>query len=170
MKKYLFEIISLIIIAVGVYFLFFNHSDVGMFSPKKEEKVADKKVESNHGGEEAGKVKLSLKRVLENSEDADKADFKLTVKNTDDEDIKLEFGSSMKYDFYITDEKDDEIYRESDEKSYMQVVQEIALEPDEQKTFDVALPELDKGDYTITMMLAAKGYSDEKLSADFTVD
>src|SRR5699024_2165660 len=141
-----------------------------MFSPKKEEKVADKKVESNHGDGETEKVKLSLKRVLENSEDADKADFKLTVKNTDDEDIKLEFGSSMKYDFYITAEKDDEIYRESDEKSYMQRVPESALEPDDDKALDGALPELEKGDYTITMVLAAKGYSDETSSADVTVD
>lgn len=165
-KKFLFEIIALVILAVGVYLVFFYDSE----DVSKGEKLMEETYEPDDGGENIGEVTFSLEDVSGSGDDEKKADYNYTVKNTDDKKIKLTFGSSMKYDFYITDESDAEVYRESDEKSYMQVIQEITLEPGEEETFAVKLPELDPGEYTLTIMLAAKGYSDGKLRADFVVE
>lgn len=174
MKRLLLGIIGLLIIIAGVYLLFFNESDDKTADPNegtdKGDDLVAKKFKPDDSGETKGEIALSLEKVSADDQEADKADFRLIVKNEDDKEIELKFGSSMNYDFSITDENGKEVYRESESKRYMQVIQEVTLAPDEKKTYKVELPELDSGDYKITIMLAAKGYSDEKMSSDFTVE
>ncbi|MUV37307.1 hypothetical protein JNUCC1_01113 [Lentibacillus sp. JNUCC-1] len=92
-----------------------------------------------------------------------------TVKNDSAKRVKLEFSSSMKYDFYITDENGNEVYRDSKGKSYLQVLQYIDLGSGEAETFKLKLPELDPGEYTLTAKLAAKGYGNKGSSIEISV-
>lgn len=160
-------IIVLLVVSAGVYLLFFNQSGGGTGSGEDDDQV-EKQFEPDDDQEDAGKVTFTLEDVTEAADGAGEMDY--TVKNDEDTELELEFSTSMKYDFYITDADDDEVYRESDEKSYMQVKQSIKLDPGEEETFSLELPELDAGDYTLTVFLAAEGYADEEMSIDFTVD
>src|SRR5699024_3402822 len=173
MKKLLSVLVVLLIIAVGVYLMFFNDAPEDKNAndnsgSEKGDNHVEKKFEPESDNEDANKVTFTLKDVTAADDKVKKMEY--TVKNEEDEEIDVQFGSSMKYDFYITDENGEEVYRDSEGKAYMQVIEEMNLAPDEEETFELKLPELDPGDYTITIFLAAKGYSDEETSMEFTVE
>lgn len=95
--------------------------------------------------------------------------YQYIVKNTGDEPVTLEFTTSQQYDYEITDKNNEVVYRFSDGRSFMQVLRDVTLEPGEEMTFDIELPELEPGDYTLTMYITARELPHSKQSIEFTV-
>lgn len=175
MKKISIGLIIVLLIAGGVY-LFLNKPEQATETNTNADQNEDENKNENEGENkvvdkfkpdqklpDGGEMSFILKNTDNNT-------MKYTIKNEEDHEIALEFGSSMTYDFYITDENGQEVYRDSDGKSYMQVITEITLAQGEEKTFDLKIPDLGPGDYTLTVFLAAQGYNQHETSIEFRVE
>ncbi|MCG5102645.1 BsuPI-related putative proteinase inhibitor [Oceanobacillus alkalisoli] len=78
-----------------------------------------------------------------------------TVQNDGDTATTLRFSTSQKYEYEISDETG-VISTYSEGKAFMQAVEEIELAAGDEQTFDVELPSLDPGEYTIKIYMTAR--------------
>src|SRR5699024_3474005 len=77
-----------------------------------------------------------------------------TVKNTGNEEEVLSFTTGQRYEHEIS--QDGEVlHRYSEGKAFTQALEDIPLAPGEEITFDVELPDLEPGEYTINIFLVA---------------
>lgn len=109
---------------------------------------------------------LSLIEVSENGSKT----IQFTVENVSDEVELLRFGTSQKYDYEIFNEEGEQIYHFSEGKSFLQVIEEIELQPGEKLSYDLVLPELEPGKYTLTASLVAEYYGAHKTMLQFQVN
>lgn len=87
--------------------------------------------------------------------DSNYKSFIYQVKNVGDKRITLEFTTGQRYEAVLDKEGEGEVYRYSSGRAFMQVLGEIELDPNNQEDFTIELPELEPGDYKLTVNLVA---------------
>src|SRR5699024_7033772 len=109
--------------------------------------------------------------VLEEKEKSNNGEkvMEYSVQNDGEENLTLNFDTSMKYDYYILNENGEEVYRDSDEKSYNQSPEKLELKPDEKESYELELPELEAGEYILVVNTAAEKFKDEKAKMKFEI-
>ncbi|GAB3056177.1 BsuPI-related putative proteinase inhibitor [Virgibacillus ainsalahensis] len=111
-------------------------------------------------------LKFSL-QMKEEAADAGKT-FTYTVTNVSDDEVKLSFTTSQRYEYELSDEEG-VIERFSDGRAFMQVLADITLAPGEALDYDMSLPSLEPGTYTLTVFLTAKDMAENQVTLEFTV-
>lgn len=98
--------------------------------------------------------------------------YRYTVNNQTDESMTFNFTSGQRYDFTISNEDGDELYRESSVSSYIQALGEETLEPGDKLEYEFEIPpmEFESGVYTITAWLTPQEGQKYEAEADFTVE
>jgi len=109
--------------------------------------------------------------VLEEKEKSNNGEkvMEYSIQNDGEENLTLNFDTSMKYDYYILNENGEEVYRDSDEKSYNQSPEKLELKPDEKESYELELPELEAGEYILVVNTAAEKFKDEKAKMKFEI-
>ncbi|MGA9399639.1 BsuPI-related putative proteinase inhibitor [Haladaptatus sp.] len=79
-------------------------------------------------------------------------EFELRVKNTDTDPTNVTFRSGLKTDFAVLDDGA-EIWRASDGQMYTQALQNVAFDPDVEKTYSGGWPDAKPGQYTVVATL-----------------
>ena len=100
-----------------------------------------------------------------------KLDFSL--QNDSDEDLEIYFSSGQKFDIFITDQNNQEVYRWSHDKFFTQAIVDITLKKDERLLFsevwdykDNEGNKVSQGKYTITVKIFAKLKNRRKINND----
>ncbi|OHX56142.1 hypothetical protein BB776_05275 [Planococcus salinarum] len=98
--------------------------------------------------------------------------YRYTVSNQTDETITFEFTSGQRYDFTITNEEGEELYRLSSVSTYIQVLGEETLEPGDKLEYEIEIPpkDFESGTYTITAWLTPQEGKKYEAEAEFTVE
>ncbi|TQS75945.1 hypothetical protein DX933_03730 [Ornithinibacillus gellani] len=178
MKKTIFGIVAIVIIGIVLAFVIMNNqksdddnnkdqTDDGGGELKDKDDMKDPFDPGDGDDVDTEGVEFTL--VPADMQSAEKT-FNYTVKNNSEDSVVFQFGSSQKYEFIITNEAGEEVHRYSKGRAFMQVIQEMELKPGDEETFELELPELEKGTYTITVFLAAKGFSEKTISKEFTIE
>lgn len=170
MTKYKFGLIFILAIGVLLFMAACSNSDDQQtkFDPSKIKVVtADGKEGKLIPKEELSeKVELEISKRLDDLassltshvEKINNTTYKYIVKNVSDEPKTLQFSSSQRYDFDIITSEGEIIYRYSDGKSFLQVMKDVTLDPGDELSFDIQLPELESGRYKLSIRLTASGY------------
>lgn len=98
--------------------------------------------------------------------------YRYTVNNQTDESMTFNFTSGQRYDFTISNEDGEELYRLSSVSSYTQALGEETLEPGDKLEYEFEIPPMDfeSGIYTITAWLTPQEGQKYEAEADFTVE
>lgn len=119
--------------------------------------------------DDGNSVDTSLQFSLEANGDAGEA-YIYKVRNEGEEMETLSFTTSQRFEYEISD-GNEVVNKYSSDKAFMQVLEDITIEPGEELTFDVPLPDLEPGEYTITIFLTAKNLaSASKVTETFEVN
>ncbi|WP_176483808.1 BsuPI-related putative proteinase inhibitor [Bacillus sp. FJAT-45066] len=92
------------------------------------------------------------------------------VENKEDRVVTLQFMTSQYYDYEIYSKSGEFIYRYSDGKSFLQVLKDVPLAPNESVSYDISLPELEKGEYTLVVRLTARDMQYLQVEKEFTAE
>ncbi|WP_219643503.1 BsuPI-related putative proteinase inhibitor [Cohnella sp. CFH 77786] len=102
------------------------------------------------------------------------ADGKYTysVKNQTESEIKLDFTSSQRYDFAVTNSKGETVYLYSSLATFAQVLGEEALKPGDALSYEINVNELglEKGMYILEAWLTPKDGETASIQVPFVVD
>ncbi len=103
-----------------------------------------------------------LQTKLQTKTAKDSVKLLFSLDNISDRELKLTFGSGMRYDFAVYDSRDEEIYRWSNDKGFTQALIELKLKPSDSIEFEEewnwtdnqgdAMP---NGIYTLRLSIAA---------------
>ncbi|QTH41467.1 hypothetical protein J4772_28615 [Cohnella sp. LGH] len=103
-----------------------------------------------------------LQTKLQTKMDKDSVKLLFSLDNLSDRELKLTFGSGMRYDFAVYDSGDEEIYRWSNDKSFTQALIEMKLKPSDSIEFEEEWDWTDNqgdavpnGIYTLRLSIAA---------------
>ncbi|WP_010676932.1 BsuPI-related putative proteinase inhibitor [Bacillus timonensis] len=114
-------------------------------------------------------VVTGLETSLVKKENENTLQFLFEIKNSSEQKRILQFTSSQKYEYEIY-KGTELVERFSDGKSFMQVLKDVAIAPNETVSFDIQVSNLSKGKYTIIVWPVAKGVAQLREQLDFTVD
>lgn len=129
----------------------------------EQEEQEENETEEEIEGDE--KVNTELTFAL-NAED-DKMFY--TVENEGDGVVTLKFATSQKYEYEISDETG-VISKYSEGRAFLQAVEEIDLAAGDEQSFEVELPKLEPGKYTIKIYLTASDLAEtSEISEKFEV-
>lgn len=81
--------------------------------------------------------------------------FIFVVTNPSNEQQTIIFSSSQRYDFNILNENGTTVYTFSEGKSFLDVMEEMTLDPGEEVTFELEIPDLDPGNYSLSVRLTS---------------
>ncbi|QTM99131.1 intracellular proteinase inhibitor (BsuPI) [Sediminibacillus dalangtanensis] len=97
--------------------------------------------------------------------------YQYSVSNNSDEKIKLEFTSSQRYDYEITNDAGEQVFLFSSVTSFAQVMGEETLHPGDTLDYQIDLRERDMepGDYLLTAWLTPSGGEKYKAEQSFTI-
>jgi hypothetical protein len=125
----------------------------------------DPKVEAEGSGIVAGEMEASL---TEQSPFV----FQYEVKNQTEEEIKLEFSSSQRFDYSVQTKDGEEIFLFSSVASFLQVIGEERVKQGESLSYEIKLHdlELQKGDYILTAWLTPQEGQKYKATKEFAVE
>lgn len=120
-------------------------------------------------GSSEGVVKEEVTALLEQM---DNNLYRYTVNNQTDEAMTFDFTSGQRYDFTLSNEEGDELYRLSSVSTYMQALGEETLEPGEKLEYEFEIPpmELESGVYQLTAWLTPQEGPKYEADAEFTVE
>ncbi|MCM3611867.1 BsuPI-related putative proteinase inhibitor [Planococcus sp. MERTA32b] len=98
--------------------------------------------------------------------------YRYTVNNQTDETMTYEFTSGQRYDFTISNQDGDELYRLSSVSMYMQALGEETLEPGEKLEYEFEIPamELEPGTYQLTAWLTPQEGPKYETETELTVE
>lgn len=98
--------------------------------------------------------------------------YRYTVNNQTDETMTYEFTSGQRYDFTISNENGDELYRLSAVSTYMQALGEETIEPGEKLEYEFEVPttDLEPGTYQITAWLTPQEGPKYEAETELTVE
>lgn len=156
--------VFVLLIGLGViaYFILQSTADQSGEEQPGESEDEIKPDEENEGDE---KVNTELTFAL-NAED-DKMFY--TVENEGDGVVTLKFATSQKYEYEISDETG-VISKYSEGRAFLQAVEEIDLAAGDEQSFEVELPKLEPGKYTIKIYLTASDLAEtSEISEKFEV-
>jgi len=125
----------------------------------------DTEVEAEGSGIVAGEMEAS---ITEQSPLV----FQYEVKNQTEEEIKLEFSSSQRFDYSVQTKEGDELFLFSSVTSFLQVIGEETVKQWESLSYKIDLHdlELQKGDYVLTVWLTPMDGQKHKATKEFTVE
>lgn len=88
-------------------------------------------------------------------EDAGSGNYRYTVKNDTQEAVTFNFTSGQRYDFTLTDDGGNEVFRMSSISMYTQALGEETIEAGEELPYEFQIPEanLEPGTYTLEAWL-----------------
>ncbi|SDL83728.1 BsuPI-related putative proteinase inhibitor [Sediminibacillus halophilus] len=97
--------------------------------------------------------------------------YQYSISNQSDEKIKLEFTSSQRYDYKITNDAGEQVFLYSSVTSFAQVMGEETLNPGDTLDYQIDLRERDMepGDYKLTAWLTPSGGEKYKIEQSFTI-
>lgn len=101
---------------------------------------------------------------------AEKTVYEFTITNESDEEKELSFTTSQRYEYELRDQNNELVKRFSDGMAFMQVLEDIELPPGESLSYELKLPELEPGSYTLTAYSVAKNLSGNQVHVEFTVE
>lgn len=133
---------------------------------KRKEKVNDDLNPDKSKDKNQSNIELSLE---EDKESVEKK-FKLIAENTSDQPQTLSFGTSQRYDYEIFNEAGEMVHHYADGKSFLQVVEEVDLEVGEKIDYEITLPSLEAGDYTLVVYFGGSTGSVQREVAEFSID
>lgn len=98
--------------------------------------------------------------------------YRYTVNNQTDETMTYEFTSGQRYDFTISNEDGDELYRLSAVSTYMQALGEETIGPGEKLEYEFEVPstDLEPGAYQITAWLTPQEGPKYEAETELTVE
>lgn len=98
--------------------------------------------------------------------------YRYTVNNQTDETMTYEFTSGQRYDFTISNEDGDELYRLSSVSTYMQALGEETLESGDKLEYEFEIPsmELEPGTYQLTAWLTPQEGPKYEAETELTVE
>lgn len=131
-------------------------------------KKSNQQYRSVSDGSEGNSLSFSLEKIVTNA-DTDKKVFKYTIKNETDKEQKLSYTTSQRYDYEIKNEDEEIIFKYSKERIFMQVLGDVILSPNEEKSYEISIPPLDEGKYTLTVFATARHLAQSRKSIQFTV-
>ncbi|MEH7381359.1 BsuPI-related putative proteinase inhibitor [Bacillus sp. JJ1533] len=178
MKKVLWRIgFGFICLLVGIFI--WNKQEVNhqKIAVKNPEILVDKS-ESQKPLAVSGTVKKSIKGDLEmldfetaltKKDKEGNNEFTFEIKNIGKQERILHFTSSQRYDYEIYEKSGNLVTRYSDGKSFLQVIQDISIAPNESLSFDIRIPRLDSGEYSLVVWPTAKGTSMLRNKIEFIV-
>jgi copper(I)-binding protein len=95
--------------------------------------------------------------------------YEFTITNESDEDKELSFTTSQRYEYELRDQDNELVKRFSDDMAFMQVLEDINLPPGESLSYELKLPELEPGTYTLTAYSVAKGLTGDQVTVTFSI-
>ena len=99
-----------------------------------------------------------------------KPTFKYTILNTGEHEQKLLFNTSQKYEYVISGKEGDVIKRYSDDRMFLQVLQEVTIPPKGELSYDISLPSLKNGKHYLTIYSTATNIYNPKVTIEFTIE
>ncbi|MEI5908468.1 BsuPI-related putative proteinase inhibitor [Bacillus spongiae] len=135
------------------------------------EKVVDDSVEEQaespnlSTGIVAGSIEPSLKKIDSSSSNT----FQYTLKNQTERKAVLLFPTTQLFDYEVHDELGKLLFTYSSGKEFIQTAKEIALQPAEEWSTSISLPNFEPGTYTLTVWSKAIE-NPYKQSTTFTVE
>ena len=93
--------------------------------------------------------------VTSTIEETGNGTYRYTVKNDTQEAVTFNFTSGQRYDFTLTDEQGNEVFRMSSVSMYTQALGEEILRQGEELQYEIQVPEanLDPGTYTLEVWM-----------------
>lgn len=138
---------------------------------KKEEKDMNSNKNTRKKFSERNQGESSKLAVSLNPLDNMHKEFSYEVTNESDKQMTIEFSTSQRYEVVLEKKGEGEVFRFSKGRAFMQVLGELKLKPSETESFNIKLPELQPGDYSLTIYLVGKGVSESsKRTMNFTID
>jgi len=95
--------------------------------------------------------------------------YEFTIMNESDEEKELSFTTSQRYEYELRDEEKELVMRFSDDMAFMQVLEDIELPPGEELNYELKLPSLNPGEYTLTAYSAAEDLSGNQVTVTFVI-
>ena len=97
--------------------------------------------------------------------------YRYTVDNQTDELMTFEFTSGQRYDYTISNDAGEELYRMSSVSMFMQALGEESVQPGDKLEYDFEIPaaDLEAGDYELKAWLTPKDGEAYKEKMDITV-
>lgn len=98
--------------------------------------------------------------------------YRYTVNNQTEEAVTYDFTSGQRYDFTISKEDGEELYRLSSVSTYMQALGEETVEPGEKLEYEFEVPttELEPGSYKLTAWLTPQEGAKYEAETELTVE
>jgi len=135
----------------------------------------------NNGSEKSNKEESTGEEAAEITNDglvyalhpvsisAEQTVYEFSITNESGEDKELSFTTSQRYEYELN--QDNElIKRFSDDMAFMQVLEDINLPPGESLSYELKLPELEPGEYTLTAYSVAKNLSGNQVTVTFVIE
>ena len=97
----------------------------------------------------AGEIELNVLSFTDNK-------AVIEMKNQTEHEQVLEFSSGQQYDMWIQDENGKQVFHWGEGKMFTQALKSETLEPGGSKSFNVALPQLNPGTYTVRFKVTSK--------------
>lgn len=94
-------------------------------------------------GSSTGSEESRVTEVNATLEQLDKDLFQYTVNNPTDDTIYYEFSSGQRFDFTLSNDKGEELHRDSSVNMYTQALGEDTLQPDGKLEYEFVIPELE---------------------------
>lgn len=122
-------------------------------------------VEAEGGGIVAGEMEASLN-------EKNPFVFEYRVKNQTEEEIKLEFSSSQRFDYSVENKDGEEIFLFSSVASFLQVMGEENVRQAETLTYEIDLHDLnlEKGEYVLSAWMTPQEGKKYKAEIKFSVE
>jgi copper(I)-binding protein len=136
------------------------------------EENGDEESTQDGTGEEAAEISndgmvYALNPVSVSAEDTV---YEFTIMNESDEEKELSFTTSQRYEYELRDEEKELVTRFSDDMAFMQVLEDVELPPGEELNYELKLPTLGPGEYTLTAYSVAEDLSGDQVTATFVIE
>ncbi|WP_422122537.1 BsuPI-related putative proteinase inhibitor [Planococcus sp. X10-3] len=127
---------------------------------------------SDSGDDNGASEGVTEEEVTAVLEQMDNNLYRYTVNNQTDEAMTFNFTSGQRFDFTLTNEADEELYRLSSVSSYIQALGEETIEAGEALEYEFEVPsmELESGVYTITAWLTPQEGAQYEAETEYTVE
>lgn len=167
-------IITILLIALIVTSIFLFMNPANQQEKEKDTRDTDEKTEKlderqivTKETQEGNELKFTLKET--ESQASTSRNYIYTVSNEGNKTVTLSFSTSQRYDYELRNKGKVLITRFSHGRAFMQVIGETKLAPGESVSYDIALRNLEPGDYELTVYLVAKGVEESATVTEFTV-
>lgn len=110
--------------------------------------------------------------VTSTIEETDNGTYRYSVKNDTQEAVTFNFTSGQRYDFTLTDEQGNEVFRMSSVSMYTQALGEEILRQGEELQYEIQVPEanLEPGTYTLEVWMTPTQSTNYPAEIEHTIE